>query len=613
MLLLRPARLLTAVPLLLLFATVSHAQPADTIRYTVRFPAPQTHYIEVEASVPTTGRPRIELMMAVWTPGSYLVREYERNIERVTASAGGRTLAVEKTAKNRWRIAAGGAPRVTVSYRVYAREITVRSNWVDADFAMLNGAPTFLTLADLVTRPHDVLLELPAAWKTSITGLPDAPGGGAHHYLAPDYDTLVDSPIVAGNPAIHRFQVEGKDHFLVDVGKPGAWDGERAAADLARIVGTQAAFWGSLPYAKYVFFNVLNDGGGAIEHSNSVMMMANRWSMATRTRYLAWLSTMSHEFFHVWNVKRLRPVELGPFDYEHEVYTRSLWIAEGLTDYYADLLLARAGLITRDEYLGQLSDAIKTLQTTPGRLVQTAEMASYDAWIKAYRTDENSTNVTISYYTKGAVLGFLLDADIRRRTSDRRSLDDVMRLAFERFSGARGYTPAEFRQTASEIAGVDLAPWLTGALETTAELSYTDALESFGLRFKPAGATNDTDSKGTGGSVPGWLGAKTRIDGGRLIVEVVPRETPAWNAGVNVDDEIVAIDDFRVRADQLDARLEAYKPGQRVTLLVARRDELKRLDAVLGAPPTNAWRLEPRPGVTADQGAHLEAWVGRRK
>jgi predicted metalloprotease with PDZ domain len=587
--------LVPAAFLFSLLAAAAGAQPADPIRYTVRFPAPQTNYLEVEASVPASGKARIDLMMAVWTPGSYLVREYERNLEAVAASAGGRTLAVEKTAKNRWRIASGGAARIDVTYRVYAHEATVRSNWVDAEFAMLNGAPTFLTLADGVVRPHEVQLELPAAWKTSITGLPDAPGGRPHHYLAPDYDTLVDSPIVAGNPVVHRFEVDGKPHFLVDVGKPGRWDGDRAAADVARIVAVQRAYWGALPYEKYVFFNVLNDGGGAIEHKNSVMMMASRWAMATRARYLAWLSTTSHEFFHLWNVKRLRPVELGPFDYEHEVHTRSLWIAEGLTDYYADVLLARAGLITEDEYLGQLSAAIRTLQTTPGRLLQTAESASFDAWIKEYRPDENSANVSISYYTKGAVLGFALDTHIRRLTGDRKSLDDVMRLAYERYSGAKGYTPEQFRRTASEVAGADLGAWFARALETTEEVDYAPALEWLGLRF----AAPETRA-----SVPGYLGVKTRIENGRLIVDAVPRDTPAWSGGMNAGDEIVAIDDLRVPADQLEQRLEAYKPGQAVSVLVARRDVMKRLDVMLGAAPQVTWRLERLPGVSPAQQAH---------
>ena len=228
-------------------------------------------------------------------------------------------------------------------------------------------------------------------------------------------------------------------------------------------------------------------------------------------------------------------------------------------------------------------------------------MASYDAWIKEYRPDENSTNVTISYYTKGAVLGFLLDAEIRERTADRRSLDDVMRLAFERYSGARGYTPEQFRKTASEIAGADLGAWFTRALDTTEDLSYIGALDWFGLRFKPVEPRT--------GDVPAWLGVKTRTDGGRLLVDVVTRETPAWTAGVNVDDEILAIDEFRVRADQLDQRLDGYRPGEKVSLLVARRDELKRLEVVLGAPPDDAWQLELRPDVTPGQHAHLTSWL----
>jgi predicted metalloprotease with PDZ domain len=380
------------------------AQTREAIRYTLRFPAPQTNYVDVQAIVPTDGRPSIEMMMAVWTPGSYLIREYERNVEAVKASAGGRALTIDKTTKNRWRIATGGAREVTLTYRVYSHEMTVRNNWVEADFALINGAATFLTLADAAgspnpayNRPHDVTIELPAGWKTAVTAMPDAPDGAPNHYRAPDYDTLVDSPIVAGNPVIHRFTVDGKPHLLVDVGEGGVFDGARAARDLEKIVQIDKQFWGSLPYDKYVFFNLLVSASGGLEHKSSVVMMASRWATGMREKYLAWLSLASHEYFHLWNVKRLRPLELGPFDYEREVYPRSLWISEGLTDYYADLQLARAGLYTPDEYLRELSAAIRTLQTTGGRFNPSAEMASVDDWIKHYRPDDNTVKSTISY------------------------------------------------------------------------------------------------------------------------------------------------------------------------------------------------------------------------
>ena len=263
-----------AAAVVVMFNTVPAAAQStpDPIRYTVRFPAPHTHYVEVTAVVPTGGQPQVELMMAVWTPGSYMIREYSRNVEGVAARVDGRAVAVEKTRKNRWRIAAAGARSVTVSYRLYAREMSVRTNWVEADFAMLNGAPTFMTLADGGARPHEVTIEPARGWSRSMTALPALPGA-AHRYRAPDYDTLVDSPILVGNPAVYEFMVAGKPHYLVNIGEAGVFDGARAAKDLERIVQEASRLWGSLPYDRYLFLNVLTSvpgqiPGGGLEHKN---------------------------------------------------------------------------------------------------------------------------------------------------------------------------------------------------------------------------------------------------------------------------------------------------------------------------------------------------------
>lgn len=580
----------------------AQTRPVDPIRYTLRFPAPHTHYVEIEADVPTGRRPEIELMMAVWTPGSYLIREYARHVERVSAAApDGRPLAVTKTRKNRWRIQTGGAPSVRVAYRVYGREMSVRTNWIDADLAMLNGAPTFLTIAGDTRRPHEVRLELPAAWAATATALAPA-SGSPHHYVAADFDELVDSPIVAGNPAIYRFEVSGVPHQLVNVGEAGVWNGPASARDVEAIVRTTTAFWGVVPYERYVFLNMITEAGGGLEHKNSTLLMTSRWRTRARKDYLGWLALVAHEFFHAWNVKRLRPAALGPFDYENEVYTEDLWISEGFTDYYGDLLVRRAGLSTDEEYLKELSTLVRTLQTTPGRLVQPASLSSFDAWIRQYRPDENSPNVSISYYTKGAVVAFLLDAHIRRATSGARSLDDVMRLAYRRHAGARGFASQEFRQAASEVAGTDLGSWFAHAVDGTGELDYQDALDWFGLRFK------GSDEKGR--EPKAWLGAATKNDAGRLVVTEVRRGTPAYEAGLNVDDEILAIGEFRVRADQLDGRLEKYRPGDRVSLLVARREQLRRIDLTLGADPGDSWQLEVRPDATPEQRARLHTWLG---
>ena len=607
------ARILSflAAVLLMSYAEPAAAQSAartapaenDAIRYAVSFPAPQTHYVEVSADVPTGRRPRIELMMAVWTPGSYLVREYARHVEALTATAGGRAVPITKSDKNRWTVETGGAATVTVKYRVYAREMSVRTNWVEAGFAMLNGAPTFLTLPDGLSRPHEVVITPARGWRRSITALAPA-GGGDHRYRAPDFDTLVDSPILVGNPAVYEFTVDGKRHMLVNEGEAGVFDGAKAAKDVETLVRAQRELWGSLPYERYVVMNVLTAApgiaGGGLEHKDSTLLIASRWATRTRQPYLAWLELVSHEIFHAWNVKRLRPAELGPFDYENENFTRSLWMAEGLTDYYADLLVHRAGLSSRDEYLQSLSAKIEELQTNPGRLVQSAAQSSFDAWIKYYRPDENSANAAVSYYTKGAVIAWLLDARIRAATKGARSLDDVLRAAYQKYAGPRGFTPEDFRGVAEQVAGTSLERFWADAINGTGELEYKEALNTFGLRFR---ASANPSSRP-------YLGANTRNDAGRLVVTQVLRGTPAFEAGLNVDDEILAIDEFRVRADQLNQRLDQYKAGDRVTLLVARREQLNRLEVTLAKEPAREWRLEADTSAAESAQRERDRWLG---
>jgi predicted metalloprotease with PDZ domain len=613
----RVALIVTALTATMTAIPMAEAQTTEPVRYTVRFPNPSTHYASVEAILPTDGAADAEVFMPVWTPGSYLVREYARNVEGIKVSdANGKPLAFSKSRKNRWRVVTGGSSQIKFSYRVYCREMSVRTNWVEDSFALLNGAPTFVTLVGALKRPHDVRLELPAAWKTTMTGLDEAPDGAPHHYLAPDYDTLVDSPILAGNPTVHRFEVDGIPHFLVNEGEGGVWDGARSAADVEKIVRQYRDMWGGLPYRnKYVFLNLLTESGGGLEHRNSVCMMASRWATRTHRSYLSWLDLAAHEYFHAWNIKRLRPIELGPFDYENENPTRALWIAEGFTDYYASLTVRRAGLSTQAEYIGtdtppspgSVTSMVAALQATPGRLVQSAEQSSLDAWIKYYRPDENSNNSSISYYTKGAVVGWLLDARIRHATNGAKSLDDLMRLAFERFSGERGYTVDEFKETAAQVAGAKLGDFFARAVESTDELDYNEALEWFGLRFKTEAPANGAAKNGTPDQKKAWTGAETRVDNGRLIVSRVPRETPAFDAGLNVEDEIIAIDDFRVRAEQISDRLERYRPGDKVSLLVARRERLERIDLTFGEEPKR-WQLELRPDATDAQKQHLEKW-----
>jgi len=264
--------------------------------------------------------------MPVWAPGFYRVEDYANQVEGLEArTPDGMKIDVEQTRKNRWRIAKGGNAKVVVSYGLKCEGRSVTTNWVDERLAVLNGAPTFVTLVEPTRRPHEVKLELAPKWKQSMTALEPCSDRLPNHYRAEDYDTLVDSPIVAGNPSVQEFQFAGSRHFLVDIGETGQWDGQRAADGLEKIVRETRRFWGFLPFQRYYFLNVFRTGGGGLEHRNSTLLTASPARLAASGPDFRWYSFVSHEYFHAFNVKRLRPVELGPFDYENPPRTSSLW------------------------------------------------------------------------------------------------------------------------------------------------------------------------------------------------------------------------------------------------------------------------------------------------
>lgn len=570
-------------------------------RYVLRFFEAQNHYVDIEATYPVSG-PTLNLMMAAWTPGSYMLREYARHVEGLRASFGDRTLPIDKSAKNRWVVITKGATEVTVHYRVYGHEMTVRNNFIERDFAFLNGAPTFL-VSD--TESSFVLdIQTPSNWVQVVTALPQNESGA---FVAADLDTLIDSPIVLGNPVVDEFEVQGTTHVLAHVGDPAFWNTNQALTDVEKIVQTTVKMWGHMPYQRYVFLNAITEGRGGLEHKSSALMMTSRYASRVRKDYVDWLGLVAHEFFHTWNIKRLRPAALGPFDYENENYTTSLWIAEGFTAYYDDLMVARAGLATPVEYLERMSRNIEILQASPGRKSQSLMRSSFDAWIKLYRPDENTANTAISYYIKGAVVALLLDTKLREQSNNACTLDDVMRKAYERFSGERGYLHNDFLALIDEVAGSKISPWLSPLVTETVELDYDAALRHLGLRFAP----DKKAEKAAEANEPrkSWLGASTKDDAGKLVIREIRRETPAYAAGLNVDDEIVALDDYRVTPTTFDEHLKQYTPGTAVKVIVARRQKLMTLPVTLGEKPQDKWKLEQDPEASAEAKARFAAWL----
>lgn len=566
------------------------------VRYVVRFPDPAQHRVEVEATVQAEGP--TTWMMPVWTPGSYLVREYARQLESISATgADGAPVAVRKVAKNRWEVA--GAGPTTVRWTLHAFEPSVRDNLVDADLAVLNGAATFLVPVDRLDRPLEVRMELPAAWSGVETALPPHPDGRPAHWIAPDYDTLVDSPILAGDLVVRDVVVEEVPHRLVHAGVVDRWDADRAAEDVARLAAAQIRFWGGAPYDRFLFLHVVGYGRGGLEHRDSTLLMTNEVDARDEEAWTRFLGLVSHELFHAWNVKRLRPEGLGPFDYEREVLTPSLWVAEGLTAYYDDLMLVRSGLLSEAKWLERMAEQARDALERPGRRVQPLSAASTDAWIKHYRPDAHMRNQTVSYYTKGAVVGWLLDAEIRRATDDRASLDDLLRHLWARHADARGYTPDDVRAAAQAVAGVDLGPRFDAWVDGTDELDLDVAFRWFGVRW--------TEPEAERGPPKGDLGVK--VDG-RGVVTEVPRDTPGWRAGVEVGDELLALDAVRLMPDRLAAEIARRPPGTSARLMVTRRGRVRELGVVLGEAPRATWKLELDPAAPTSAVLHRRRWWG---
>ncbi len=473
------------------------AQALEPIVYTIKVPKPDSHVAEVEAVFPAEGRPVVEIMMAVWSPGFYSVEDYAKRVEELSAkSADGAALKVESIPRRidgRSRPAA--TPKSWFATGLVCRQASVTNNYVGEALGVFNGAATFITLVEQARRPHDVRFELPSVWKRTMTALEPSADNLPNHYRADDYDTLVDSPIVAGNPSVHEFEVDGSKHLLVDIGELGPWDGEQAAHELERLVQENRRLWGFLPFKRYLFLNVFRQGGGGLEHKNSTLLTASPPRAAYPARNFRWLSFVSHEYFHAFNVKRLRPLVLGPFDYEHPPNTSSLWIAEGFTSYYGELIVVRSGLGTTQDLLSAISSHIEQLQDSPGRLVQTLEQSSLDVWSSGTSGVGRNRDKTVNYYVKGPIVGFLLDARIQHATGGKQSLDDVMRRAYKLYGGERGFTPDEFRLTAQEIAGADLKDWFKKTISSTEELDYKEALDWFGLRFAPPPAEEPEKKK----------------------------------------------------------------------------------------------------------------------
>jgi len=583
------------------FPAVPMTQPL--LHYRVAMPAPATHLFEVTLTVRDWQAPTLDLKMPVWTPGSYLVREYARHLQDFAARAGDRPLAICKLAKNHWQIATAGVSEPKVRYRLYANELTVRTNHLDATHGYFNGAATFFYIPGYEDCPIELAIAPPKPeWQVATPLEPvSETAAGVQTFRAENFDELVDSPFEIGVHELHEFEARGKTHQYVIWGRGNA-DAARMVADTRKIIEVEADLFGELPYDRYLFILHLSAGGyGGLEHKNCCSLNYPRLGFQAKDRYQRFLQLVAHEFFHLWNVKRLRPAELKTFDYDGENYTELLWFFEGATSYYDLLIPLRAGIYDAETFLGNLAKDISRLQGTPGRLVQPLAESSFDAWIKLYRRDEYSNNNQISYYLKGQFVSLLLDLLIRDRTQNVRSLDDAMRQLWQTYGrNEAGVSSEQLAAVLAEVAGTDVRDFLAQALNTTAELPFAEYLAPFGLELIP-NLPEDA---------PPHLGLKLADEAGKTTVKFSQATGPAGIVGIEAGDELLAIDGLRVTAANLDDRLQDYRSGDRLELSLFHQDELVLRTVTLTDPEPQSYRLAAVANPTADQQERYRTWLG---
>lgn len=596
-------RLAAATLLAAALPVVAHAANAPSLRYRLAMPAPQTHYVEVRLDLGGFGADYTDVKMPVWAPGSYLVREFARHVEGLQAqTASGQALAVEKIDKNTWRVRHPKQPDFRVSYLVYAFELSVRTSFVDADHCYVNGSSVFMYPAENKALASTLTVEPAAGWATVSTALRPAAGKTPFTYAVANYDELADSPIEVGNQKVLNFTANGTPHQVAMYGTYTA-DDTKLLAEMKKVCEEAHRVVGQNPLDHYLFIIHNNErGGGGLEHLYSTTLEVSRKAYETEAGMKSFLGLVAHEYFHLWNVKRIRPVALGPFDYDRENYTRMLWVSEGFTEYMSNIITERAGIFTQTQYLDNLAGQISTVENTPGNKVQPVSEASFDAWIRFYRPNENSPNSQISYYDKGEVVGAVLDLMLIEATKGEKHLDDVFRLLYTKYylGLKRGFTDQEYQDAVAEVAGRRFDAFFRESVYGTKTLDYATALGYAGLTISPASPLPNGSS----------LGANMSNRNGKLLVTGVERDGPACTGGLSVNDEILQINGA-APADEAVMKLMTSPVGTEIKLQV-KRDGLPR-DLTLKTQSIRQvnYQIRPVPSPSAAQQKVLAKWLGK--
>ena len=553
--------------IVLLFTVTSFLSWSIEIAYSVHMSKPQNHYFEVEMSISQINQKSLIVKLPVWAPGSYLVREFSKNINLVRAfNEQGKELEIIKTAKNAWQINTTGIKSLKVRYEVYSFELSVRTSFLDLTHGYISGPGIFMYV-DNFKDTKGILKIFPfEKFKKINTALPIAPlelqGDAYQAFEFENYDQLVDCPIEIGNQVVFEFNAAGVKHTVAMYGEAN-YNIPLLKVDMAKIIESETAVFGFNPNKNYLFIiHNVPGGDGGLEHVNSTTLSVNRWTYAGAD-YLDFLNLVAHEYFHLWNVKRIRPIELGPFDYDNEVYTSLLWVMEGFTSYYDELIMLRSGYYSQAEFLTKLQSLMNYAEGSVGSRVQPVAHASFDAWIKSYRPNENSSNTSMSYYSRGCVLAAVFDAMIIEKYKGEKCLDHFMQHLYKTYYEGknRGFTEAEFKSELAVFTGHDMDDFFKRHINGTEIIPFNDYFFKIGVQVTQNALTKPS------------FGATVQNIGGKVIIKNIRAASAAEDAGLSVNDEVIACNGYRVDQAMFDAMMNGLALNDEAEVLLS-RDEI---------------------------------------
>ena len=566
------------------------------LTYFVTIDEPHLHLLKVEMAISEITDNEIILTMPAWTPGSYLIRDFARNVRSLSAhSSDGRILEARKKDKSSWKISTAGSTELRISYQVFCEELSIRSTHLDASHAFILGTSAFMYMEGYKDQALEISFNIPVEWRisTSLEKTID------NVYRAINYDVLVDSPVEIGKHLSGTFAVDGKEHEVALYGQFNG-DFQKLLNDMQKIVEATLRIFEHAPYKRYVFILQSYQGNqtGGLEHSASCAVSMDPSMIFDDDYYKRLMSVIAHEYFHTWNVKRIRPVELGPFNYREENYTTLLWFSEGVTDYFADLIILRAKLIDQSKYLEFLGESIKLIEFTPGSLETSLADSSFDTWIRLYKPSPDDVNSYISYYLKGKLVGLLMSKKIAALTSGSKSLDHLLLLLYEKFrKDGKGFTDKDLLAALKDLTGQDFNEFFNRFVRGMEKIDFDSELAEMGLKID---RTHSAESR----ALLAWSGMVLKRDGVAYTVAAIIKGKPAYRAGINSGDELVAINGARFRDDNASAMLKGAKlmldsfrskSGEKVTITVFRRNILMNITSDAEPLPFDTYKITEIP------------------